>query len=509
LGFDISEQKRAAVELERYGKIFRYISDMVIVAGRDGLLKDVNPAFARTLGYAEDELNARPLLEFIHPDDHQTTLDELKRQIGGKFDTLNFENRYLCKDGSPRWFSWNAYFEEKEQLFFGIARDITESKKSLEELAFVNECFAQALGGSQHILYRLNVKKGCYDYMSPAFERITGHKVEAFRNNGLDQLKTFFHPDDLDSVFSLIDDRLRTRTGKTVTFEFEYRFRKADGGYCWLHDSNTACFNDNDELECFFGSAHDVTARMEAQAALQGAHDELEVRVSERTRDLMVVTEKLKEMSFELIRAEEKERARIAAELHDEVGQSLLLAKMKMDMLASELNDALQSKLAGEASLLLERSLHDVRNLTFEMRPPLLDSAGIVAALERLGTTLRVDFGLAVDIRCSSEKLPLDREKSYSLFQTLRELLLNVAKHARTDRAELLITVKPAFVSIEVNDNGIGFEYGDRFKLRADDWGFGLFNVQQRIGQMGGEVVIVSTPGRGTSVTLSIPVAER
>jgi len=131
---DITARKQTEKDLQHYSKLFRYLSDMVIVAGSDGLLKNVNPSFARILGYSIEELNGRQVAEFIHPDDIELTLAEMTRQRDGSVDTFEFENRYLCKDGSIRWFSWNAYYEEDEQVYYGIARDITEKKKVQDEL---------------------------------------------------------------------------------------------------------------------------------------------------------------------------------------------------------------------------------------------------------------------------------------------------------------------------------------------------------------------------------------
>ena len=150
---------------------------------------------------------------------------------------------------------------------------LSERNKNLEELGYVNERFQQALKGSQHILYRLNVKEGCYDYMSPAFERITGHPLTLYMQTSLEKLADYFHPDDRDRVFGLINKELSQPTGKTFHLDIEYRFRKADGNYCWLYDSTTGCLDDHGDLECFFGSAYDITERKMAEQSLQQERD--------------------------------------------------------------------------------------------------------------------------------------------------------------------------------------------------------------------------------------------
>lgn len=150
---------------------------------------------------------------------------------------------------------------------------LSERNKNLEELGYANERFQQALNGSQHILYRLNVKKGCYDYMSPAFERITGYPLTLFMQTSLKKLADYFHPADREHIFGLINKELSQLTGKSFHLDIEYRFRKADGDYCWLYDSTTGCLDDRGDLECFFGSAYDITERKMSEQSLQQERD--------------------------------------------------------------------------------------------------------------------------------------------------------------------------------------------------------------------------------------------
>ena len=156
-------------------------------------------------------------------------------------------------------------------------RDLHSARnENLVALNYAKECFQQALNRPQHILYRLNVKKGCYDYMSPVFERITGHPLALFMHTSLEKLADYFHPDDRERIFGLINKELSQQTSKTFHLDVEYRFRRADGSYCWLYDSTTACLDDQGALDCFFGSAHDITERKQIEDALQEREYELE-----------------------------------------------------------------------------------------------------------------------------------------------------------------------------------------------------------------------------------------
>ena len=130
---DISRHKAAEIERERF---FALGLDLMVVAGFDGHLQRVSPAWERTLGWTAEELTTQPWLSFIHPDDHAASIKEAERLFAGA-DTSGFENRYRCKDGSWRWLSWKLTSYPEERLLYGAASDITERKRGQEHDAFL------------------------------------------------------------------------------------------------------------------------------------------------------------------------------------------------------------------------------------------------------------------------------------------------------------------------------------------------------------------------------------
>ncbi|MBD2127999.1 PAS domain S-box protein [Microcoleus sp. ZQ-A2] len=126
---DITDRKRAEEERDRF---FNLSMDMLSVSGTDAYFKRLNPAFEQVLGYTNEELRRQPFLDLVHPDDRAATLAEVEKLAEGHL-TLDFENRYRCKDGSYRWVSWKAFPIVEENLIYAIARDVTERKQAEAE----------------------------------------------------------------------------------------------------------------------------------------------------------------------------------------------------------------------------------------------------------------------------------------------------------------------------------------------------------------------------------------
>ncbi|MGA2152496.1 MAG: PAS domain S-box protein [Geobacteraceae bacterium] len=143
---DITGRKRAEKELDW---VFEYSIDMLCVAGFDGYFKRLSPSFEKILGWSEVELLSKPLLDFIHPDDREASCQVAKALEKGKR-AICFDNRYVCKDGSYKWLSWNSHPVVKDKLVIGVARDISERKLAEEvqaRLAIIVESSDDAIIG--------------------------------------------------------------------------------------------------------------------------------------------------------------------------------------------------------------------------------------------------------------------------------------------------------------------------------------------------------------------------
>ena len=127
-----SEDESAAAGYVMEDRFFTDSIDMLCFLDFNGYFKRLNPAWERTLGYTRKELMSRPFIEFVHPDDRERTLKQ-NAEVKGGGQALAFENRYMCKDGSYRWFLWNAVRDSTETIIYSVARDITASKRAEHE----------------------------------------------------------------------------------------------------------------------------------------------------------------------------------------------------------------------------------------------------------------------------------------------------------------------------------------------------------------------------------------
>jgi len=203
----------------------------------------------------------------------------------------------------------------------------------------------------------------------------------------------------------------------------------------------------------------------------------------------------------QVVSAQELERRRLARELHDETGQALTSILLKLRSIDDEGDPARLAESTAELRELVVATLQDVRALAVELRPKALDDFGLVSAIERLVETFREQTGMEVDLapRLGTDRLP--REIETTLYRITQEALTNVVKHARATRVSIVLTRRDGAVSAVIEDDGRGLESGDQ----SGD-GLGLVGMRERVGLVGGRLVVESSPGGGTTLSVEVPV---
>ncbi|HOF87449.1 MAG TPA: PAS domain S-box protein, partial [Armatimonadota bacterium] len=229
---------------------------------------------------------------------------------------------------------------------------------------------------------------------------------------------------------------------------------------------------------------YDITARKLA-----------EEQVREYQRELLG-------LASELSQAEERERRRIAADLHDSIIQNLALLQIMLGGLRAQVAPALREAV-DEARALLASSIQSARTLTFELSPPVLYELGLIAALEWLGEQIQQRHGLRVAVGVAGHFRLVSDDHRALLFSIVRELLMNAVKHARASQVTISAEAQAGTITVAVTDDGVGFDPAAVEEQRS---GYGLFSIRERLRHFGGTLTITSRPGAGTRVELAAPL---
>ncbi|MEE8591455.1 MAG: PAS domain S-box protein, partial [Spirochaetia bacterium] len=244
-------------------------------------------------------------------------------------------------------------------------------------------------------------------------------------------------------------------------------------------------FNSSKRLQ-FYGVARDITQRKEAE------------------RKLLEYQQQLRSLASQLSLTEARERKRIAADLHDRIGQALALTRIKLGTLKSGTGSAKQIRSIDETIDLIEVTIREVRTLIFNLSSPLLYEVGLKAALEQLVEQFQDEHGVLISLEDDELPKPIDIDGSVVLFQAVRELMLNVVKHARARHIRVSISCRNNSIEITVQDDGAGFDVSRNAFRPGRQGGYGLFSIRERIEYLGGSLAVESLPGRGTRAALAL-----
>lgn len=246
---------------------------------------------------------------------------------------------------------------------------------------------------------------------------------------------------------------------------------------------------------------------------LAQAREKLELRVIERTQEIerlyraLSVRDELRaRLLRKLISAQEEERRRIARELHDETAQVVVVLALALDSAMATMAPGASRDRMAEAKALTLRTLDGIRSLCFDLRPSVLDDLGLFPAIEWYAVNTLKPLGVAV--RCEFDetvKFSLPAQINIALFRAAQEAITNVAKHAKAETMLIQCTAEPKAITIELEDDGQGFDPAGFSSATSDGRGLGLEGMKERVELLGGSARIESAPGQGTRVVLTVP----
>jgi len=522
---EITERKKAEEALReserRFKALFQGAAEGILVADIETKeFKYANPAVCRMLGYTEVELKRRGVRD-IHPkEDLEYVVSEFESQARGE-KTLSLGIPCLRKDGTTMYADIDTakVLIDGRECNVGFFTDITKRKKAEEELYEAEAKYRTLVEQIPAVTYIAALDKASTTlYISPQIETLIGFSREEYEKDP-DIWRKRLHPDDRGRVMAEVERSHKS----SEPFCCEYRMLARDDRVVWFRDEAVIVRSSKNQPLFLQGVMFDITELKLSEEALQNARDELEIRVKRRTADLAKVNKelrneinerkkaekKLRSLAEKLSLAEEHLRRRIATDIHDHIGQNLAISKIKLESLAESMSTSKLAKSLGEIRKVIAEIIESTRSLTFELSPPVLYELGFEAAVEWLVRQAREQHGLSTEFKGDGKAKALDDDVCVLLFQAVRELLVNVAKHAQARNVMVSTRRVGDEIRVKVEDDGVGF---DMSRVSSRDYktgGFGLFSIRERLSHIGGHLDVESKPGHGTRVTLVAPINHK
>lgn len=294
---------------------------------------------------------------------------------------------------------------------------------------------------------------------------------------------------------------------------------------------SAAIMRDNRSIQAIVCAARDITERKRSEVALQRAHDELEQRIAERTEELLDLNKKLiveieerllaekaliesenrlRHLSSHILMEQEKERRRLALELHDEMGQSLSLLKVRLTTIQRKMRNEETSPIEDfdETRKYLNQIIENVRRLSRDLSPSILEDLGLAAGLERLIS----DFSKHFNVEVSHDIKDIDNlfsgETHIIIYRIFQEALANIGKHAQATHVSIVVKKQDTMVLFLVKDDGKGFDVKEISARSPAEKGMGLAAMHERARMVGSSLTIWTQKGKGTQITFMIPLTE-
>lgn len=450
----------------------------------------------------------------VHPDDELASKELWQRALerGEVFDT---EYRLRRGDGAYRWFIGRnvPLRDAKEEVtgWFGTATDIEDLKQAEANLRASGERFRAIFEQATAGVAELDLD-GNHTFVNNTFCQIVGYSADELLGLGSEDL---VHPDDWPRCLQCFEQAKVEEGSLTM----EKRLIRKDGETIWVRDSVAAIRDAGGQTGSVVAVIIDITERRLAEEQLQRAHNELEVRVGRRTRELALALERVSaevehrrraeasraELIKRIVNTQEEERGRISRELHDNLGQHLTAVMLGLQALELQMESFTGGKRESSTPRLdklrdlVDGLMRAAHRQAWELRPAELDAMGLESALGQYIRDWSERTGIEVDFQAIGwdERPALDVETT--LYRVVQEALTNVVRHANASLVGVVIERNQNMASVIIEDDGQGFD------TEESTGRLGVLGMQERLAIVGGTLEIESIPGEGTTVFARVP----
>jgi len=512
--------KLQATQLREQAELLDIAEDAIIVLDMDDRIVFWNKGAEERYGWAKEEVQGRIAYDLLHTV-FPAPFDEIKRKIKSEG---RWEGELVQRKRSgeiivveSRW-ALRRDHKNKPIAIMEINNDITERKQAQMALQKAKEDLEERVAertkelqnANERLIVELNRRKRIEDMLQKGAERYRNlfvnsplgiYRVNAegrilMANPTLIRMLGYSSFDELTSTGqkkkgyepSYMRKKIKERLEKEGRVRgFETKWRKRDKSIIFVRENAKAIRSPDGTLLFYEGTVEDITEQKKAEEKIQSYQKQL------------------RSLASDLSLAEERERRRIATTLHDHIGQILAISKIKLGALLESVNNDGCIEQLKEIREHVEQAIKYTRSLTFELSPPILYDLGLESALEWLAEQTKEQHGINCMFEADNSLKQVSDEIRIVLFSAVRELLMNVTKHAHASIAKITIRRLNDNITIHVADNGIGFSASKMNFYLDENKGFGLFSIRERLRHLGGQMDVRSGRGRGTRVILTAP----
>jgi PAS domain S-box-containing protein len=490
------ERRSAEAMRSRLAAIVESSDDAIIAKDLNGIITAWNRSAERIFGYTESEVLRKPITIIIPPELQAQETDILRRlRLGERID--HFETVRITKTGERVLVSLTVSpIRDSTGRIVGaskIARDVTRIRQIEQALRDSEQRMRFCLEAANIGTWDWDIESGTVRW-SENMETIHAQVPGSFGGN-VEAFLVGVHDEDRQRVRQAVQRALEGEGN----YHVEYRQLKADGRLAWIEAHGQVVYDSSNRSKSMMGVCRNISERKISEEALRDAHQQLEARVKERTRELDQAHDRLRMLSARLLQMQDDERRRIARELHDTAGQILIALSLNLVPVEEELrktNSGLLRPLT-ESLRLIDELSRDLRTMSHLLHPPLLDEAGLQSAVrwyvEGFAERSKIEVDLQFDPGLGRQPAELET----AMFRIVQECLTNIHRHSGSSSASIVITRNPDNVTIEIRDQGKGMQ----MPARA---GVGIQGMGERVRQLGGTLEIESGSG-GTRVTAIFP----
>ena len=483
VGAIYNESKRVGVALrqseEQFKNVFEHSETGMVIVELDGRFRAVNQAFAEMVGYSPAELERMRFTDMTHQEDRERCLSEIRLLVEGKKNPLQLEKRYVRKNGRLMWGAvvGSAIRDPQGMPLYlvGQVQDITDRKRTEAALQESELKFRTLVEQSLVGVYIIQDNR--FVYVNKRAAEIYGYTPEEVL--AMPTAMEVVLPEDL----PVVQEHYRKRfSGETNTAHYTFRGRHKTGALIIVEVFGVLI--DYGGKPTLIGTILDITEQKRAEEALHT-------------------------LSARLLQLQDDERRRIARDLHDTTAQGLAALAMNLALLRNvDVNQRERlEKITTESLTLAERSIQEIRTLSYLLHPPELEAVGLPGAIREYAAGFARRSGMEVAVEAAPDVGRLPRETELALFRIVQECLGNIRRHAHSDTATIRLHRNGHTVTLEIRDHGRGIP-AERLELISKgrgEMGVGIAGMRERLHQLKGKLDIESGP-TGTTMRATVPL---